>query len=265
MEGRPSEALAALAAIYEGGGELRQVVRGLMERCRDLLVAAIESRDAAVRARLSAALDALLHLDGEVRRHAEPRFLVEATLVRLAVETAAPAPSAVVAQPPPVPVGGKGDGRVAPIAPATGPIEAAPQPPPTPVGANSDARVAPPAPPTAEPADGWRGVLDALKPKVRAYFLEARPQLSSDTLVLSFPYGFHHKMASEHIDQIQPLVKAWLGEGATVDLRLESATRASGPAAAVERPPAPEEDPLVKAAERKLEGRVVRVRHLKES
>src|SRR2546422_7131661 len=75
LDGRPSEALDVLATIYEGGGELRQVVRGLMERCRDLLIAAIERRDEAARARLSGVLDALLHLDGEVRRHAEPRFL----------------------------------------------------------------------------------------------------------------------------------------------------------------------------------------------
>ena len=46
-------------------------------------------------------------------------------------------------------------------------------------------------------------MLDALKPQVRAYFREARPQLSSDTLILSFPYGFHHKMASEHLHQIE--------------------------------------------------------------
>ncbi|HLQ62607.1 MAG TPA: DNA polymerase III subunit gamma/tau, partial [Candidatus Acidoferrales bacterium] len=86
LEGRPTEALEQLGAIYEGGGELRQVVRGLMERCRDLLVQAIDRREEAAAARLAGALDALLHLDGEVRRHAEPRFLVEATLVRLAVE-----------------------------------------------------------------------------------------------------------------------------------------------------------------------------------
>ncbi|MBO0682711.1 MAG: DNA polymerase III subunit gamma/tau, partial [Candidatus Dormibacteraeota bacterium] len=99
LGGRPGAALDTLAAVYEGGGELRQVVRGLMERCRDLLVAAVERRDGAARARLSATLDGLLHLDGEVRRHAEPRFLVEATLVRLAVEpggSVAPAPAAEV-------------------------------------------------------------------------------------------------------------------------------------------------------------------------
>jgi hypothetical protein len=115
------------------------------------------------------------------------------------------------------------------------------------------------------PSDGWRSVLEALDPKVRAYFRAARPQLSGETLTLSFPYGFHHKMAGEHLGQIEPLVKAWLGQGAKLDLRLESASRPTGPAATVERPLAPEEDPLIKAAERKLEGRVVRVRPSKEA
>src|SRR6202035_2401517 len=53
---------------------------------RDGLVAPLTRRDNATARRLSSVLDALLHLDGEVRRHAEPRFLVEATLARLAVE-----------------------------------------------------------------------------------------------------------------------------------------------------------------------------------
>src|SRR5207302_8612259 len=102
IEGRAHDALHALNGLYEGGADLRPLVRGLMERCRDLLVRAIESQDAAGRARLSAALDALLHLDGEVRRHAEPRFLVEATLVRLAVaggEVAAKPVATPIAEP----------------------------------------------------------------------------------------------------------------------------------------------------------------------
>ncbi|MDR0358757.1 MAG: DNA polymerase III subunit gamma/tau, partial [bacterium] len=64
LAGRAGEALAALSQTYEGGAELRQVVRGLMETCRDRLVGAIEARDAALRARLSTVLDGLLHLDG---------------------------------------------------------------------------------------------------------------------------------------------------------------------------------------------------------
>src|SRR5467141_2819654 len=84
--GRAAEALDELNRVYSAGAELRQVVRGLMEGCRDRLVAALSRRDHATARRLSSVLDALLHLDGEVRRHAEPRFLVEATLARLAVE-----------------------------------------------------------------------------------------------------------------------------------------------------------------------------------
>src|ERR1700681_4236489 len=86
LAGRAAEALAELNRIYSAGAELRQVVRGLMEGCRDRLVAALTKRDQATARRLSNVLDSLLHLDGEVRRHAEPRFLVEATLARLAVE-----------------------------------------------------------------------------------------------------------------------------------------------------------------------------------
>src|SRR5437870_3723846 len=100
-------ARAELNRVYAVGAELRQVVRGLMEGCRDRLVAALTKHDQATARRLSSVLDALLHLDGEVRRHAEPRFLVEATLARLAVETetepiakeAVPAPPAVGATP----------------------------------------------------------------------------------------------------------------------------------------------------------------------
>src|SRR5207245_3533018 len=93
LEGRAAEALDELNRIYAAGAELRQVVRGLMEGCRDRLVAALSRHDQAGARRLSAALDALLHLDGEVRRHAEPRFLVEATLARLAVEVGTTRPS----------------------------------------------------------------------------------------------------------------------------------------------------------------------------
>src|SRR6267378_1188195 len=82
----PALCWASPTRVYSEGAELRQVVRGLMEGCRDRLVAALTRRDHATARRLSSVMDALLHLDGEVRRHAEPRFLVEATLARLAVE-----------------------------------------------------------------------------------------------------------------------------------------------------------------------------------
>jgi DNA polymerase III subunit gamma/tau len=264
LAGRAGEALEALSRIYEGGGELRQVVRGLMERCRDRLVRAIEERDAATRERLSTVLDALLHLDGEVRRHAEPRFLVEAILVRLAVEATrgvpAPAPVASTA----------GAARPAPepAPPAAAPVSVSPTPP-TPVPA------APPAPapiPAAaasaarqDPADGWRRVLESLTPKTRAYFREASARLEGDCLVLIFPYSFHHKQATESAGQVEPLLRSWLGDGARLELRLQDAAPRAVQQAAPSRTLAPEEDPVIKAAERKLEAKVVRVRPLKEA
>jgi DNA polymerase III subunit gamma/tau len=271
LAGRAGAALEALTAIYEGGGELRQVVRGLMERCRDRLVRAIETGDAAERERLSGVLDALLHLDGEVRRHAEPRFLVEATLVRLSVDSvgagapiaAAPRPAAVPASPPP------------PTAvPAVAPAAAAPAPSPVAVTTVAAAPPSPPSPPPAapprpsdggrDPSDGWRRVLESLNPKTRAYFREARPQVEGDCLVLVFPYSFHHKQAMESAAQVEPLLRSWLGASARLDLRLQDASPQSAQPAAA-RPMAPEEDPVVKAAERKLEAKVVRVRPLKEA
>src|SRR5256885_5113612 len=106
LAGQAAEALAELGRVYSAGAELRQVVRGLMEGCRDRLVAALSKRDQATARRLSNVLDALLHLDGEVRRHAEPRFLVEATLARLAVEAETGSGVEQVRVPPPEPLRG---------------------------------------------------------------------------------------------------------------------------------------------------------------
>jgi DNA polymerase-3 subunit gamma/tau len=240
---RPAEALADLGRMYEAGAELRPLVRGLMERCRDRLVGAIQQGDVAARERLSAALDSLLHLDGEVRRHAEPRLLVEATLVRLSVDPTAP--------------------RVTPaLAPASAPS-------PGPPGVASSAVPAPsePAVPTAptasagdgsDPLAGWRRILASLHPKRRAYFLPARARLEQNRLVLTFPYAFHHQRALESADQVEPLVRSWLGEGASLELQLLDEE------VAAPRPAPPEEAPIVQAAQRKLEGKVVRVRPLKE-
>src|SRR5438128_9727661 len=137
LGGEAAAALDELDRIYAAGGELRQVVRGLMEGCRDRLVAALTKRDQVAARRLSGVLDALLHLDGEVRRHAEPRLLVEATLARLAVE------AETTEQTPPAP----------PALRAT----AAPSP-----QGREELR-----PPVAAPVTGWSEVLEKLNRTVR--------------------------------------------------------------------------------------------------
>jgi len=217
-----------------------------MERCRDQLVASIEARDTQARDTLSAVLDSLLHLDGEVRRHAEPRFLVEATLVRLAVEaqalSARSEPAASLEQPAPI-VTSSSAARPAPV---------------TAVGSEIG--------PDRSAEDGWRRILESLNPQTRAYFRAARAELDGDRLVLTFPYSFHHKRAVETAQQVEPLVKSWLGVSARMHLQLqESAPAAASPQATAAPALAPEEDPVIKAAERKLEAKVVRVRPLKET
>jgi DNA polymerase-3 subunit gamma/tau len=230
LAGRAAEALAELDRVYAEGAELRQVVRGLMEGCRDRLVAALTRRDPATARRLSDVLEALLHLDGEVRRHAEPRFLVEATLARLAVESGVPAPTAVA--------------------------EATPHP----------SSAAPPtSPPRGEvqtPASvaGWSEVLEKLNRTVRAVYLDAQPEVDGSVLVLWFKYGFHHKKAQEQSAQLMPHVRAWLGDEVRIDFRL----RENEAAKAAPRAASPEDDPFVREIVRRFDGRVTRVREVSE-
>ena len=235
LEGRAAEALEELSRIYSAGAELRQVVRGLMEGCRDRLVAALTRHDAATARRLSAVLDALLHLDGEVRRHAEPRLLVEATLARLAVEVGIGQAPIAAALPQPVPP---------PAAPLRG--EAT-----SPQGEE------------ATPVSGWSEVLEQLSRTVRAAYLDAQPEVDGTTLVLWFRYGFHHKKAQDQSAQLLPLVRAWLGDQVTVEFRLrEAPAEASKPAG--KGSASPEDDPFVREVVRRFDGRVTRVKEVSE-
>ena len=246
LSGRAAEALDELNRVYAAGAELRQVVRGLMEGCRDRLVASLTRRDNASARRLSSVLDALLHLDGEVRRHAEPRFLVEATLARLAVELGTAAPAAA-------------ETSVAAIA---APVQVVATRQPAAVATSQPSAVA------AAPAiDGgvvsaWVDVLEKLNRTVRAAYLDAQPEVDGSTLVLWFRYGFHHKKAQEQSMQLMPLVRAWLGDKVKVDFRLrEAGGTTSGPAP---KTVSPEDDPFVREVVRRFDGRVTRVKEVTE-
>jgi DNA polymerase-3 subunit gamma/tau len=269
LAGRAAEALAELGRVYAAGAELRQVVRGLMEGCRDRLVAALTRRDQPTARRLSSVLDALLHLDGEVRRHAEPRFLVEATLARLAVELGTASEPSSEGAPPP-----GGALRAAPTSPASGEVKAVATSP-----QGGEARAAPTSPageevklatpaPEPEPApvvaggdvSGWSEVLEKLNRTVRAAYLDAQPEVDGTLLVLWFRYGFHHKKAQEQSMQLMPHVRAWLGDGVKVDFRL----RDGDPAKAAPKPSSPEDDPFVREVVRRFDGRVTRVKEVSE-
>jgi len=231
LEGRAAEALEEVNRVYSAGAELRQVVRGLMEGCRDRLVAALTRHDQATARRLSAVLDALLHLDGEVRRHAEPRFLVEATLARLAVEVGTVEEKPVLA-----------------------PVEQSPISPPV------SARSAETTSPQGGEVKGWTDVLEKLSRTVRAAYLDAKPEVDGSTLVLWFQYGFHHKKAQEHSMQLMPHVREWLGNEVKVDFRL----REGEPSKAAPKAVSPEDDPFVREVVRRFDGRVTRVKEVSE-
>jgi len=249
-EGRAHDALHGLNGLYEGGADLRPLVRALMERCRDLLVRAIDGQDAGARTRLSGALDALLHLDGEVRRHAEPRFLVEATLVRLALGAGNEVAAKTAATPVPEPAPAR--------APAGPPAAAEP-----PAAVEQPVAAAGPIEPAADLLEAWKRVLAELRPVVRGYFREARPEYDGTTLVLWFPYAFHHKSALDNRSAVEPLVAAHLGPSVKLELRLADGPGPTGAGAAA-RPAAPEEHPLVKEALRTLDGRVVQINERNE-
>jgi DNA polymerase-3 subunit gamma/tau len=249
LAGRAAEALEELNRVYAAGAELRQVVRGLMEGCRGRLLAAVSAQDRATARRLSAVLDALLHLDGEVRRHAEPRFLVEATLARLAVELgieASPLRGEVASR---SEAGGDESSGSSPKAEPTSPSVAAVAATPSPRSGE------------AEAISGWTGVLEKLNRTVRAAYLDAQPEVSGSTLVLWFRYGFHHKKAQEQSSQLLPLVREWLGGGVNVDYRLREV--APEPARAAKTASA-EDDPFVREVVRRFDGRVTRVKDISE-
>jgi DNA polymerase-3 subunit gamma/tau len=236
LAGRAAEALEELGRVYSAGAELRQVVRGLMEGCRDRLVAAVSAHDGASARRLSAVLDALLHLDGEVRRHAEPRFLVEATVARLTVELGVQ-PESKGREPAPEPIARAEHVRE----PALEPAVAVAQP--------------------AGDIAGWTEVLEKLNRTVRAVFLDAQPEVDGSVLVLWFRYGFHHKKAQEQSSLLMPHVRAWLGPEVRVDYRLRE--QAAEPSRGA-KTASPEDDPFVREVVRRFDGRVTRVKEVSE-
>jgi len=177
-------------------------------------------------------LDALLHLDGEVRRHAEPRCLVEATLARLAVESEA-TPHLAAAPPTSPP---RGEVTAPAASPSRGEVQ------------------------VVAPVGGWNEVLEKLNRTVRAVYLDAQPEVEGSVLVLWFKYGFHHKKAQEQSAQLIPHVRAWLGDEVKIDFRL----RENDAAKSVPRPASPEDDPFVREIVRRFDGRVTRVKEVSE-
>ena len=266
IEGRAHDALHALNGLYEGGADLRPMVRALLERCRDLLVRAIDERDVAGRSRLSAALDALLHLDGEVRRHAEPRFLVEATLVRLAVAGGAPVAEAVATLAPPLDAVAK-----APLPTPPPTITAAGQPPPemAEMADPEPAAAGPIEPPAAAPIEppagveeAWSRVLEELAVSARGILKQAKVDFEGDTVVAVYPYKGQYDVAMTKQSEVARLVTAHFGPSTGFEIRLLPLNDRGVPAQPAAL--APEDHPSVVEALNVLGGRVIDIKEIHE-
>jgi DNA polymerase-3 subunit gamma/tau len=264
VEGRAHDALHALNGLYEGGADLRPLVRALMERCRDLLVKAIDGRDVAARGRLSAALDALLHLDGEVRRHAEPRFLVEATLVRLAVVGGADAvirkpeggePVVIAAHPPDAVVN-------KPVPAPPPPSQPAQQAPQLVEPESAEPAMASPIEPAADTQQAWNRVLEELAVSARGILKQAKVDFEGDTVVAVYPYKGQYDVAMAKQADVAKLVAAHFGPGTGFEIRLLPLNERGIP----ERQAAlaPEDHPTVVEALNVLGGRVIDIKEIHE-
>jgi DNA polymerase III subunit gamma/tau len=261
IEGRAHDALHALNGLYEGGVDLRPLVRALMERCRDLLVKAIDGRDVVARSRLSAALDALLHLDGEVRRHAEPRFLVEATLVRLAVtggaepEIRRPEGEPVKVSEPPLEA--VAETQIPAPAPTPTPAQPAPQ------MAEPEPAAASPIEPAADTQQAWGRVLEELAVSARGILKQAKVDFEGDTVVAVYPYKGQYDVAMTKHAEVARLVVAHFGPGTGFEIRLLPLTERGVPARA-QAALAPEDHPTVVEALNVLGGRVIDIKEIHE-
>jgi hypothetical protein len=105
----------------------------------------------------------------------------------------------------------------------------------------------------------WNTVLQALSAMQRAAFKEARPEVAGQTLILWFRYAAHQQLAQRDLALIQEPVAQAFGGRREIECRLQDVAIPAAP-----RPAAPEEDPLVQAAVRRLEGKVTRVREIRQ-
>ncbi len=240
--GDASAVLRILEELYESGAELRLIVRGVMETVRGRLVAALEAGDQPARRRLSAVLRELLVLDGEVRRHAEPRFLTEATLVRIAagdlVEAAEPG-----IQPPPGPAGPAAPGRPA----------ASPEPVSGPDASPAQPRSVSAATPGGGQLAAWETAMAGLSPLERGYFQRTTVERGETGYVVTFRYNFHHGRAILIRDKVLAALAAADPGVTSLDLRLAAVDARPAPAAS------PEQHPVVLEASRRLEATITRV------
>ncbi|AEV15057.1 DNA polymerase III holoenzyme tau subunit [Thermus sp. CCB_US3_UF1] len=191
-EGQVREALEEARRLYGQGFAPRSLVGGLMEVLREALYAAHGLPGRSLPLSPKELLFALSRLDEALERLAKRSdpLALEVALLQAFSPSPAQAPPGLQAPPP----------QEAPL-PEFHPL--APLPP----------RPRQEASPQADLSGLWRAFLEDLKPTLRAFVREARPEVQGKTLLLRFPESkaFHHKKAEEQKAHLLPLAQSRFG------------------------------------------------------
>lgn len=211
------EVLSEARGLYAKGFAPRSLVGGLMEVLREALYAAHGLPGEGLEAPPAALLEALTALDEAMERLAKRSDLLALEAALLGAAGVFKGEVQPTASPP------SGEGVRAETALPEGlahlPRQGAsqedlpefhPTKPLVPPGAR-EAGLSGQMP--RDLAGRWRAFLEALKPTLRAFLREARPDLEEGRLVLRFPESkaFHHKRAEEQRAILLPLVRAHFG------------------------------------------------------
>lgn len=186
--GKTAEALGLARRLYGEGYAPRSLVSGLLEVFREGLYAAFSLAGTPLPAPPQALIAAMTALDEAMERLARrsDALSLEVTLLE--------AGRALAAEALPQPTGAP--------SPEVGPK---PESPPA------------PEPPRPEEApdlrERWRAFLEALRPTLRAFVREARPEVREGQLCLAFPEdkAFHYRKALEQKARLLPLAQAHFG------------------------------------------------------
>ncbi|RTH35474.1 DNA polymerase III, subunit gamma and tau [Thermus scotoductus] len=220
------EVLSEARGLYAKGFAPRSLVGGLMEVLREALYAAHGLPGESLEAPPEALLGALTALDEAMERLAKRSDLL--ALEAALLQAARVFPAASLFQP------GKGEVQPKASPPSGKAVRAEAALPEEPAhlrkqeASQEDLPEFHPTKPLVPPgareaglsgemprdlAGRWRALLEALKPTLRAFLREARPDLEEGRLVLRFPESkaFHHKRAEEQRAILLPLVRAHFG------------------------------------------------------
>jgi len=251
ISGDAAGMLTRLQGFYDAGGDVRQLVRGLLQVIREAAVLSVGYREQAVGGEASARLEqigraagsavlldlwkGLMLMEPELRKGADARLLLEVTLLRsmtaMGTEAARPAaPRAAAAATPGI--------KEAPAG-MPGPVPAATLP------AQADAR--------------WEALKQKLPRPISSLLQEARLVASDRSLRIEFRYPAHLEQMQK-AEKKEMLVQAAREVfGADVGLELAALEKPAATAAPPKPAPSVAEDPVVKDAMNRFDAVNVRV------